>query len=264
MTTARKQVLFIGAGRMAQAIIAGLNGNDDFSIHVANKGNEERLAYVREKYGVETSGSWVEMAAKMDIIVLAMPPDAHGTLFEELSGLVHGQLILTVAAGIGPSYMEAMLPNGTPVASLMPNTAAKQGESMTLYAPGQHVTKEHLELIEALLKGIGEYEKVTEQQIHELTAITGSAPAFMYLVAEALEQMAVETGITKEQARKLVAQMIAGSAQMLKTNIGTRELIDEVATPGGSTAAGLEVLEAGELNPLFRQAIDACREKAKI
>jgi pyrroline-5-carboxylate reductase len=264
VTTARKQVLFIGAGRMAQAIISGLRANDDFKILVANNGNEERLRYVRDKYGVETTLSWVEVAAKMDIIVLAMPPEAHESLFENLSGLVDKQLILTVAAGIDPSYMEARLPEGTPVAGLMPNTAAKLGKSMTLFATGKHVTQEHLELIETLLKGIGDFEKVTQQQVHELTAITGSAPAFIYLVAEALEQMALETGVTPVQARKLVAEMIAGSAEMLKTKIGTQDLIDEVATPGGSTAAGLEVLEAGQVNQLFRQAIEACREKAKL
>jgi pyrroline-5-carboxylate reductase len=259
-----KRVLFIGAGRMAQAIIAGLTKNNDFAITVTNSGNEERLKYVGEKYGVETIQSWTETAANMDIIVLAMPPEAHEPLLTELSEVVDGQLVLTVAAGIDPTYMESKLPKGTPVAWIMPNTAAKMGQSMSLYATGQYVNQQHIESIEPLISGIGEFEKVTQQQIHEITAITGSAPAFIYLVAEALEEMTVETGVSKEQARILVANMIAGSAEMLKTNISTQELIDEVATPGGSTAAGLEVLEAGQLKQLIQQAIDACREKAKV
>jgi pyrroline-5-carboxylate reductase len=259
-----KQVLFIGAGRMAQAIIAGLKKNNDFTITVANSGNEERLNYVGDTYGVKTIKSWNEPAANIDIIVLARPPEAHEPLLTELSKVVDGQLVLTVAAGIDPTYMESKLPKGTPAAWIMPNTAAKLGQSMSLYATGQYVNQQHIESIEALISGIGEFEKVTEEQVHKLTAITGSAPAFIYLVAEALEEMTMETGISKEQARILVANMIAGSAEMFKTNIGTQELIDEVATPGGSTAAGLEVLEAGQLKQLIRQAIDACREKAKV
>ncbi|WP_042457026.1 pyrroline-5-carboxylate reductase [Neobacillus dielmonensis] len=262
MTNVQKRVLFIGAGRMAQAIIEGLVNKTEFAITVANKGNQERLEFVKNHYGVETTEHWVNHASEMDIIFLAMPPDAHASILKELAEKIGGQLVMTVAAGISPTYMESMLPDATPVVSVMPNTAAKQGESITLYAPGQHVNQQHIQWIETLLSGIGEYEKVTEKQIEELTAITGSAPAFIYKLAGVLEQMALETGVTQQQARKLVAQMIAGSAEMLKTNIDTTELINQVATPGGSTAAGLDSLDNNQFNTSIQQAIIACRKKA--
>lgn len=200
----------------------------------------------------------------MNVIILAMPPNVHEPILEDLSQVLEGQLVITVAAGISPTYLEAKLPAKTPVALVMPNTAAKLGMSMTLYATGQYVDLRQIEWIEALISGIGKFEKVTEEQVQELTAITGSAPAFIYRVAEALEKITLESGVTKAQAKMLVAQMIAGSAEMLKTSLDPKELADEVATPGGSTEAGLEVLDTNHLGELMIRAIKACREKARV
>lgn len=263
MKNNKKQILFIGAGRMAQAIIEGICKNEEWSILVANNGNQDRLQYVRDTYGIDITGNWRESVPKTDMIILAMPPEVHDPVLAELAGILDGQLVLTVAAGINPTYLESKLPKGTPVAWIMPNIAAKLGHSMTLYALGQSIKKEHIAWTETILSGIGEFEKVTEQQIHELTAITGSAPAFIFRVAEALEKIALDSGITANQARNLVAQMILGSAEMLKTMNDPNELAAEVATPGGSTAAGLEVLDNMQLDLLIKQAIDACRKKAQ-
>ncbi|RAS86282.1 pyrroline-5-carboxylate reductase [Priestia endophytica] len=261
MSNNKKHVLFIGAGRMAQALIKGINKNE-FSILVGNNGNEDRLREVKETFEVETTNHWSQEIHKMDIIILAMPPESHDDILAKLSKDISGQLVITVAAGIGPTYLESRLPKGTPVSWIMPNTAAKLCKSMTLYALGQNVNQEQQGWIEALIYDIGEFEKVTEQQIHELTAVTGSAPAFIYRVAEALEKITLESGVNKDQARKLVANMIAGSAEMLKTNAAPAELADEVATPGGSTAAGLEILDTNHLDRLMIDAIEACRQKA--
>lgn len=257
-------MLFIGAGRMAQAIIEGLKNKREFKIVVANRGNKERLDFVKDTFCVETTEYWNKEVSKANIIILAMPPEAHEPILHELANIITGQLVITVAAGIRPTYLEEILPKETPVAWVMPNTAAKLGESMTLYALGRNVNPTHAEWTEALISGIGEYEQVTEQQIIELTAITGSAPAFIYRIAEALEQITLESGVTKGQARKLVSQMIAGSAEMLKTNVDPLVLVNQVATPGGSTAAGLEVIDENHLDQLIRDAIDACREKARV
>lgn len=260
----KTHVLFIGAGRMAQAMIEGIKKKPEFDMIVTNNGNQERLNFIKNTLGINTSDNWKMVAEKMDIIILALPPEAHEKLLEDLAPFINGQLVITVAAGINPTYMEKKLPKKTPVAWVIPNTAAKLGQSMTLFALGQYVKQAHVELIKALISGIGAFEQVTEQQIHELTAVSGSAPAFIYLLADALEQITMESGVTRVQARKIVAQMIAGSAEMLKTNIDAKELINQVATPGGSTAAGLEVLEVRGFEELMKLAIKACREKAKV
>lgn len=263
MTIGQKRLLIIGAGRMAQAIMEGLQNKREFVLLVANNGNEERLDFVREKYGVATTDCWQREAKEMDMILLAMPPDVHELILTQLKGMISGQLVITIAGGISPSYLEAMLPAGTPVVSVLPNTAAKLGQSMTLFALGQYVSKEHRQWTETLLSGIGQYEQVSEKQMDELTAITGSAPAFIYRVAQALEKITLESGVTHEQARKLVSQMIAGSAAMLLTNTDPQSLADQVATPGGSTAAGLAVLDANRLDHLLKDAIEACRQKSR-
>lgn len=263
MSITKKHVLFIGAGRMAQALIKGLDKNE-FDILVGNSGNEGRLREVKEAFDVETTNDWLQEIRKVDIIILAMPPESHDDILAKLSATIRGQIVITVAAGIDPTYLESKLPKGTPVAWVMPNTAAKLGKSMTLYALGQHVNQEQQEWIEKLICGIGEFEKVTERQIHELTAVTASAPAFIYRLAEALEQITIASGVSEAQARKLVANMIAGSAEMLKTNVAPAELVDAVATPGGSTAAGLEVLDINHLDHLMIDAIEACRQKAMV
>ncbi|MDL4841126.1 pyrroline-5-carboxylate reductase [Aquibacillus rhizosphaerae] len=264
MISTVNRVLFIGAGRMAQAIIKGLVQQSDFHIAVTNNGDEQRLNYVKEKFGVEIVESWREEIETTDVIVLALPPEAHGSLLNELANFIDKHLIVTVAAGIDPAYLEKSLPEGTPVAWMMPNTAAELGKSMTLYTCGTHTNSSHEELLQQMLSGIGSYEKVTEQQIHELTPITGSAPAFVYAMADTLINCAMESGVTEQQARKLVAEMIGGAASMLKTGESPKQLADNVATPGGVTAAGLDVLDRNNFDGLISGAIDACHKRAKI
>ncbi|WP_226035578.1 pyrroline-5-carboxylate reductase [Aquibacillus saliphilus] len=257
------KVLFIGAGRMSQAIIAGLVKDSRFEISVTNNGNQKRLINLQDTYDVAVKTEWEKELTTFNIIVLAMPPEAHDEVLRLINPIIDGQLVITVAAGIGPTQLEQQLPKGTPVAWIMPNTAAELGQSTTLYTLGQYVQSFHQNVVEDLIKGIGVFEKVSEQQIHELTPITGSAPAFIYEIAESLVNSALESGITEDKARKLVAEMIGGAASMLKTGQSPKELKDQVATPGGVTWAGLNVLKENNLDGLMRDAIDACHKKAK-
>lgn len=256
------KVVFIGAGRMAQAIIAGLTKQSDWSIVVSNNGNVNRLEEMEQKYGVQTTDSWKEEIFDADAIVLAMPPEAHDSVLKELALFIDKQFVITVAAGIGPSYLEKSLPEQTPVAWLMPNTAASKGKSITLCAKGTQMEQVHEDMLEQILSSIGTAEIVSEEQVHTLTPITGSAPAFVYQMANNLVQSAKEAGISEQQARKLVADMIAGAASMLQTEEDPQDLINQVATPGGVTAAGLEVLEQHDFNSMMKQVIKACHDRS--
>ncbi|CQR48347.1 Pyrroline-5-carboxylate reductase [Paraliobacillus sp. PM-2] len=256
------KVVFIGAGRMAQSIIAGLTKQSHWSIVVSNNGNVNRLEEIEKKYGVQTTDSWKEEIDDAAVIVLAMPPEAHDSVLKELALFIDKQLVITVAAGIGPSYLEEALPEQTPVAWLMPNTAASKGKSMTLCAKGTHVEQAHESMLAQILASIGTAEIVSEEQVHTLTPITGSAPAFVYQMADCLIQPAKEAGISEQQARKLVADMIAGAAAMLQSGDDPQRLIDQVATPGGVTAAGLDVLEQHDFNSIMKQVIKACHDRS--
>lgn len=262
MLNNKKHVLFIGAGRMAQAIIAGLIKKEGLHITVTNSGNQERLDYVSNRFGVEAVVNWEDAVMTADVIFLASPPSSQELILKELSNFIKKQLVVTVAAGLGTGYLESLLPEGTSTAWVMPNTAAELGGSSTLYTTGQHMTEDQLDLLKVILRAIGEYEEVTEQQVKELTAITGSSPAFVYKFAKALVENACQSGVSEEQARRIVAQMIVGSSAMLSSGENPQELMNQVATPGGSTAEGIKVLEEGNFEGLIMQAIEACRKKA--
>ncbi|WP_186580715.1 pyrroline-5-carboxylate reductase [Aquibacillus kalidii] len=255
----KTKLLFIGAGRMAQAMIAGLTQNGNAQIYVTNNGNQKRLEDVVQKYGIQAVSNWQQVINEVNVVILAIPPETHKELLKEMKDYVNSQLVVTVAAGIGPSTLEKTLPENTPVAWVMPNTAAELGESSTLYTLGKSTTSGHVQLLEEVLEPIGDYQEVSEQQVKQLTALTGSAPAFVYLMADALVNIARETGITETQARKIIAQMISGSAAMLQTAEAPMDLANQVATPGGSTAEGLRVLQENKLDELMKAAIGACR-----
>ncbi|TLS38987.1 pyrroline-5-carboxylate reductase [Pseudalkalibacillus caeni] len=259
-------ILFIGAGRMAEAIFAGLvkNSMDHIQeIIVSNRSDRERLQSMEKKHGVSITTDWKPEVKLADVILLAMPPGVHSQILEEMSPLVKGQFVITVAAGIGPSDLEQRLPEGTPVAWIMPNTAADKGESMSLYAPGKNVEEKHMRILQLILDGIGESEKLTEEQVHDLTAITGSAPAFLYRFVELLENAATEHGISREQAKKLVGQMVYGSAVMLKAGSDAKELREQVTSPGGATAAGLDVFSEYQFEKIVSEAVKATNKKAR-
>ncbi|WP_394176271.1 pyrroline-5-carboxylate reductase [Guptibacillus hwajinpoensis] len=257
----KPNILFIGAGRMAEAIFAGLKQSNTIgTITISNQSDQERLEQLKDTYEVETA-SWQEVISDHEVIILAMPPSAHPAVLAELANKVDNQFIITVAAGIGPSVLEEALPN-RPTAWIMPNTAADIGESMSLFACGKHVLSEHREVLQTILYAIGESTELTEEQIHHLTAVTGSAPAFVYHMAESLEITAKSYGLSTDVARKLVVQMIYGSASMLKDGREAGDLRDQVTTPGGATAAGLEVLENGNFSDLLHQAVLAVNAKA--
>lgn len=262
MTIHKRKILFIGAGRMAQAIIAGLS-KTDMTIVVSNNGDVKRLEDVENKYGVKTTNSWKEEVEGADIIVLAMPPEAHESVLKEVALFVDKQFIVTLAAGIDPTYLEKKLPAETPTAWMMPNPAASLGKSVTLYALGKHANEKHQQMLEELLESIGSSEKVTEEQVHALTPITGSGSAFVYRMAESLIQSAIETGVTEEQAQKLVANMIHGAAAMLQTGEDTKKLLDQIASPGGVTKAGLEVMDEGQFDQMMKDVITTCHTRAK-
>ncbi|MFC0273901.1 pyrroline-5-carboxylate reductase [Metabacillus herbersteinensis] len=259
-------MLLIGAGRMAEAIISGLvntSRNNIEDIFVSNRSDKQRLKLLQEKYQVVPVEDWKSTVDKANIIVLAMPPEAHELILEELSELIDNQFIVTIAAGMGPTKLERKLPSNTAVAWIMPNTAAEIGESISLYCFGKHVEDSYLSHLKLLLNAIGESQLCTEQQIHDLTAITGSAPAFFYLFTESLIEKAQEYGISKEVAKNLVSQMMYGSASMLKAGKQPSELREQVTTPGGATAEGLKVLDNGDFSKLISDAVVATNHKAR-
>lgn len=248
---------------MAESIISGLVQSPNVkNIYVSNYKNKEKLIYLQEKYQIIPTFNWKEEIEKADMVVLAMPPEAHMDLLHEMKPFIHNHFIVTIAAGIGPSFLEEHLPESTPAAWVMPNTASEIGESMSLVAYGKAVLQNHKNMLKQVLDAIGEAEECTEEQVHQLTAITGSAPAFLYAFSESLIDQAESYGVSRETAVMLVSQMLAGSSSMLKKKLAPKELREQVTTPGGATAEGIRVLKEGGFDELIKRAVIATNKKA--
>ncbi|SDZ29574.1 pyrroline-5-carboxylate reductase [Evansella caseinilytica] len=259
-------MLMIGAGRMAQAIISGLrnkNSPEFGRITVTNFSDKKRLQQIAAMFAVHSADRWQEEVRDHQVIVLATPPETQDELLRALAPHLEKQLIITVAAGIDPSYMEKRLGKEVPVCWMMPNTAAQVGKSMTIFTCGKAVNEQQRKIISLLLDAIGESEELTEQQVHDMTAITGSAPAFVYTFVEALERAAMDSGVSAEQARRLVVPMLSGSAAMLEGGSEPAELIRQVASPGGATAEGLRVLDNGKFQAVLHEAVNATNRHAR-
>ncbi|WLR43895.1 pyrroline-5-carboxylate reductase [Bacillus carboniphilus] len=259
----KTKILFCGAGRMATAIISRLYMNTSFEIVVTNRTDKERLDWLEKEYNVQSVSHWKEAIHDSDVIILAIPPDIHNEVLSEMNSYINGQLIVTVAGGFGVKALEKALPEKTPAAWVMPNTAAKLGESITLYTCGDDVSLKERKILKDILSSIGEYEEFSEEQVKNLTAITGSAPAFVYYFAEALVESAMSYGVEKDKAEKLVAQMIHGSSLMLKKELNPVMLRDQVSSPGGSTSAGIDSLQNDLYKSIVHRAITETTRKAK-
>ncbi|WP_202077440.1 pyrroline-5-carboxylate reductase [Caldalkalibacillus salinus] len=260
------KLLIIGAGRMSEAIISGLVQQGRIKakdIIVSNQKSMDRLQALQQTYHVTVTPEWPSYVHQVDAVLLAAPPHAHDTLLAELSHSVSQPFIMTVAAGIDPTYMEERLPQGTPVAWIMPNTAAQVQRSLSTYTLGRYVTEKDKQTLHMILEAIGQAVLLSEQQVHDMTAITGSAPAFLYLFCEALEKAAQSYGVSPEQARTLVTNMISGSAAMLEAGYDPGDLREQVTTPGGSTAAGLDILHQHRFEALLKEAVKATNAHAR-
>ncbi|ADH98750.1 pyrroline-5-carboxylate reductase [Salisediminibacterium selenitireducens] len=257
--------LFIGAGRMSEAILSGLitSGAEPASIVVSNRRDKEKRHALEERYGIRSTEDAVMAAKQADTIVLCSPPDQVSDVLAKLSPVLRRQLVISVAAGIDVTYMKKRLPDKTPAAWIMPNTGAMIASSISPYTLSEDMGDDERAEVERIVNSIGDGYRTTEEQVHALTAITGSAPAFFYLYYEAMVKCASEAGVSNEDAAFLVRNMMQGSLAMLSEGYDAEALIDQVASPGGSTREGLNVLEDHDLLGLIKQAVKAANDHAR-
>lgn len=257
-----KTIVFIGAGSMAEAVISGIverGAIAPHNVYVMNKSDDERLISLQNKYGISIVCKEKEILKKADLIVLATKPkDIHQVMADIRPLLQDEAAILSVIAGISIDTMESGL-GQRPIARSMPNTSATIGKSATGVAMNAAVDETFRQHVLGLLEAIGLVKEVEEDDLHAVTALSGSGPAYIYYLAEALEEAAIDKGLTKDVARSLIIQTLEGAAAMLKdTRTEPAELRKNVTSPNGTTAAGLQALEEG----MFKETIASCIEKA--
>lgn len=257
----------MGAGSLAEAIIAGIvkaeivNRGD---IYVTNRSKKERLDYIRETYQVKCTEDKAEMFSGADIIILAVKPKDAVAALHALKEYVHGgQLIISVIAGLSTETMEKVLGEDIPVVRTMPNTSALIGQSATALAPGSNAEDTHLEIADELFQTVGMTKIVKESDIHTVTAISGSGPAFIYYFVEAMENAAEEFGLDKKTAGELIAQAVIGAGRMLQESGETSAVLRKnITSPGGTTQAGLEDLDRHQFQEMVKSCIRHARDRS--
>ena len=263
--TAKGQVAILGAGVMGETLLSGLlrAGRRAEDLLITER-RAERADELRERYGVDVVGN-TDAATKADTLVLVVKPQDMADLLNEIGGVVRpGQLVVSLAAGITTSFIESRLPAGVAVVRVMPNTPALVDEGMAAISPGAHCDEQHLELAEGLLSATGKVVRVPEKQQDAVTAISGSGPAYLFFVVEAMIEAGVHLGLPRSTATELVVQTVVGSGKLLReTGEHPTVLRERVTSPAGTTAAAIRELEDHKVRAAFLSAMEAARDRSR-
>lgn len=256
----------LGGGRMGEALVAGLleSGTEPDDLCIAEFDADRRRILEATLAGVRVVPSAAWALPDADVAVIAVKPgDVAGLLLGALDALGAATLVLSIAAGVTIAELEALAP-GRPVVRAMPNTPAVVRQGAAAIAGGQHADDLHLALAETLLGAVGTVVRVPEYQLDAVTGLSGSGPAYLFLVAEAMIEAGVLAGLTRATATALVRQTMLGSAHLLASGSETPEALRAAVTsPGGTTAAGLRALEAHGVRSAFLDAVTAATERSR-
>ena len=261
-------IVFVGAGSMAEAIIRGLTKEKHIpssNIYVMNRSDVRQLEYLQQTYDVQLVCEQKIALQNADYVFLAMKPkDAKEALTGIASYLKADATIISVIAGVSIQTLENYL-GKRPIARVMPNTSAAVGMSASAVSWNEAVSSMAQQTILTILKSIGTVKTVKEDDLHIVTALAGSGPAYLYYFAEHFEAAAMKHGLSKLDARDLFVQTMEGAAQMLKSSDGEpAELRRKVTSPGGTTEAGVEQLVDHHVNEAIFACIDAAQQKSRV
>ncbi|TYR82504.1 pyrroline-5-carboxylate reductase [Priestia megaterium] len=261
-------IAFIGAGSMAEAMISGLLSTKQLQptqITVTNHSNNERLHNLRTQYGINITRNLSLLVEKSDVLILAIKPKDVAESIEEIKMYVQPRhLVISVLAGVSTTSIVSLFQQDIPVVRAMPNTSASISLSATAISKGEYATSEQLELSKELFETIGIVNIVPEEHLHAVTGLSGSGPAYVYYLVEAMEKAATKQGLAAAVANELIVQTLIGSAQMLRNSSKSPSILrKEVTSPGGTTEAGLEQLMKYEFQEALIQCIDRATNRSK-
>jgi pyrroline-5-carboxylate reductase len=261
------RVAFIGAGNMAEAIIkgilsAGLYKKEEI---LASDASQERIGVIKRRYGIRTTLKNTEAVAHADLLILGVKPLVVDPILKEIrEEMKPEKLLVSVVAGTPIGRILAGLDKEAKVIRAMPNTPALVREGATALAPGMGVSPQELAMTVSVFNSIGRTVVLEERYLDAVTGLSGSGPAFVFVVIEALADGGVKMGLTREVALSLAAQTVLGSAQMvLETQEHPGKLKDMVASPGGTTIAGLHRLEEAGLRGALIAAVEAATKRSE-
>ena len=258
---------FIGAGNMAEAMIRGLvkGGHVAARRITASAPRNERLAELVEAYGIAVTRDNREVAQTSSIVVLSVKPQILEKVLAEVGDqLKPGTLVISIAAGVDTETIEATVTDGVRVVRAMPNTPALVGAGATAISGGKHASDDDLAIARAVFDAVGITVQLEEIHLDAVTGLSGSGPAYIFLILEALADAGVKVGLSRRNAQRLAAQTVMGSAKMLlETDEHVGHLKDMVTSPGGTAIAGLHTLEEGGLRTTLINAVETATKRAR-
>ena len=260
-----KTLGFVGGGNMAAALVKGLLHAKlvDPAHLVVSDVKEDRLRSLHETHGIVTTLDNAELVAKCDVIVLAVKPQVIDKVLGSIKVDPKRHLVISVAAGVPVSAMESRLPEGTHLVRSMPNTPATALAGATAIAAGTHATEDDLALANRIFSAVGRVVTLDESLLDAVTGLSGSGPAYVMVIIEALADGGVKVGLHRDTALLLAAQTVYGSAKLLlETGEHPGRLKDMVTSPGGTAIAGLHTLESGGLRRTLIDAVEAATNRA--
>lgn len=264
--TAARTIGFIGAGNMAEAMIRGLLRGQDFApARIAASGpREERASELRDKYGIDASTD-NKVPARQDIVVLSVKPQILSRVLDEVADAVRADaLVISIAAGVPVATIQSRLASGTRVVRAMPNTPALVDAGATAIAGGEHAREADLADAKRIFDAIGLTVILEESALDAVTGLSGSGPAYVFLILEALSDAGVKVGLSRRTAQLLAAQTVLGSAKLLlETNEHPGRLKDMVTSPGGTAITGLHTLEHGGVRTTLMNAVEAATRRSR-
>jgi len=261
------KIAFIGGGVMGEAIIKGtlakgLTRPQDI---IVSDVDQERLTAVSQGYGIRTSATNRQAVEGSEVAIIAVKPQNLAELMPELAGVfTQDQLVISIVAGARMATIAKGLEHGA-VVRAMPNTPAQIGEGMSVWTASSEVSQSQKEIAQSIVAALGKEIYVPDEEYIDMaTAVSGSGPAYIFLVMEALINAAERIGLPHQMAEELVLQTVLGAARLARqTGKDPRELTEMVTSPGGTTAKAIFELEEGGLRALVARAVGAAYERAK-
>jgi pyrroline-5-carboxylate reductase len=261
-----QRIAFIGAGNMAMALIEGLIAAKTVAASdIVASDPRADLQQLAKKHGFTAAASNLEAVRAADVVVLCTKPQLFPTVLPELApALSHSPLVISIAAGVPLSAIEAHLGGGTRVVRAMPNTPAMVAVGATAIAPGARATEADLQIAEAMFSAVGIVKRVEERFMNAVTALSGSGPAYVYLLAEAMTEAGIAAGLPEDVAAALAVQTVSGAGKLLGASTEpAATLRRNVTSPGGTTQAAIEIFEAGGLHELVTRAVLAATRRGE-
>jgi pyrroline-5-carboxylate reductase len=259
-------IAILGAGKMGEALVSGLLRAGVVSPDeiVAAARRTDRGEQLRDAYGIDVLSA-SQAAAKAQTLVIAVKPQDMDALLAEISPVVTpDQLVISVAAGITTAFIGRRLSGDIPVVRVMSNTPVLVDEAMSVISPGPHATEQHLRRAEELLRPVGKVLRIPESQQDAATALSGSGPAYVYFLVEAMVDAGILLGMPRQTALEMVKQAVYGAATMLRDSGEHPVLLREAVTsPGGTTINAIRELERHGVRAAVLAAIEAARDRGR-